>query len=218
MSQPPIIRAIDDSVETRVFSDIAILHLRLIHGGILSLLGVRFLAQLYREIASSRYGCIYAAIEEERLSGYIAGASDIWRCALGFGVCGWMRLASLFCMRIWREGVLRKALLSISYPFRGADASEAGRVPQSRHRAELLAIAVDESRQGHGLGARLVSAFEDFLRDRATEYSVTTNSEDSQSNAFYRRVGFTSIGQRLHHDLVLQVYTKQIAKTSSSKK
>ena len=215
MSDDVTVKALNRGDRVELFEQIAALHAHLIHGGILPRLGERFLAHLYREIAASRCGCVYAAFEGVRMVGYVAGASDIWRCALGFSPGGCMRLGAILLLRLWRRDVFGKALDSLAYPFRNARIPDPSAAPLSKHRAELLAIAVAETAQGRGIGRGLVQALETFLSTRVTHYFVSTNVQETQSKAFYRELGFSEAGQKRHHDLVVQVYVKPLSQTAS---
>ena len=215
MSDDLSVKALTRSDSLEPFQQIADLHIRLIHGGILPQLGERFLTHLYREIAASRHGCVHAAFAGGRVVGFVAGASDIWRCALGFRPGGCMRLGALLVARLWRVGILGRVLDSLAYPLRNARIPDRGAAPLSRHRAELLAIAVAETAQGRGIGRMLVQALEKFLTARVTHYVVSTNVQEKQSNAFYRELGFSPAGRMRHHDLVVQVYVKALGQTAN---
>ena len=199
-----------------VFQQIAALHADLIHGGVLPLLGANFLACLYREIAKSKSGSVHQAVQNGQVIGFIAGTSNVWRCALGFTLFGYLRLTSILAMRIWHPKIMWKVIDSLAYPFRQPTNPEANLTPQGKDRAELLAIAVSPGTQGLGVGRALVSAFEETLRGKTASYFVTTNASEMQSNAFYDALGFKRVGQKRHHDLLLQIYTKQVEGTINS--
>lgn len=215
MSAEVSVKALVRSDGLEPFRQIAALHIRLIHGGILPELGERFLTNLYREIAASRHGCVHAAFAGGRVVGFVVGASDIWKCALSFRPGGCLRLGALLLTRLWRLSILERVLGSLTYPFRNARVPDRGAAPLSIHRAELLAIAVAETAQGRGIGRLLVQALETFLAAPVTHYFVSTNVQEKQSNAFYRELGFSPAGQMRHHDLVVQLYIKALGQTAS---
>jgi len=194
-----------------VFREIAGLHAEQIQGGVLPLLGTSFLATLYREIARSKWGTVHQATFNGRTAGFVAGTANIWSCAFGFTPSGYLRLGSILAVRVWHPDVARKFLGALAYPFRGPSTPSADNLQrQDKDRAELLAIAVASEAQGRGVGRALVGAFEATLRGKATSYSVATNAEDAQSNAFYQAVGFKKAGQKHHHDLLIQIYIKEL--------
>jgi ribosomal protein S18 acetylase RimI-like enzyme len=192
------------------FERIAELHAELIHGGILPLLGTGFLATLYREIAKSRWGSVHVAVQEDEVTGFIVGAEDIWRLSRGFTAGGLARMGMLFLGQVWRPRIASKVLGSLAYPFRASSSPEPSPAPKPNCRAELLSIAVSPRAQGQGVGKALVSAYEETLRGKVEQYTVTTNVEETDSNAFYSALGFERFGQKRHHDLILQVYIKQL--------
>lgn len=218
MSRPPfVLRRLGGADSRRYFEQIANLHTDLIHGGILPLLGPAFLATLYREIATSRWSSVHAAMQNDTVVGFIAGTLDIWRCMAGFSITGYASLASRVIMRLWRPVIAWKVLDSFAYPFRKSSAADSAPMPM-KHRAELLAIAVSPQAQGTGVGKALVLAFEETLRGKISQYSVTTNTVEAQSNAFYSAMGFTSVGEKRHHDLLVKVYSKQLGQSPESDK
>ena len=204
------LRRLSGGDSSDLFRQIAVLHAELIHGGVLPLLGVEFLATLYREIAGSAAGSVHAAVQGDRVVGFACGASDAWRCALGLSPTGYLRLLSTLALRVWRPKILWKVCDSLAYPFREPSALTPGMPRQSRHRAELLALAVTPTAQGTGLGLALVRAFEATLRGKADEYFVMTNAADAVINRYYSALGYLKVGQKRHHDLTIQVYTKRV--------
>jgi ribosomal protein S18 acetylase RimI-like enzyme len=204
------LRRLSDGDPYGLFAQVAVLHATLIHGGLLPLLGERFLANLYREIAKSPYGSVHMAVGNVRVIGFVAGASDIRRCALSFTPLGYIRLISILCSRVWRRGVMGKVVHCLAYPFRKPAAAQSIMTPPGKHRAELLAIAVCQSAQGTGVGKALVRAFEETLRGSTDHYFVATNAVQTESNAFYSKLGFTKAGQQRYHNLLIQIYKKSL--------
>lgn len=206
-----IVRRLDGHDSPQLFEQISILHGELIHGGVLPLLGNGFLSVLYREIAKSRWGSVHVALEDESILGFLVGAQDVYRCARSFTPGGYLKLFGLLMTRMWRPAVLSKLFDSLAYPFRSCSTpTGTTAAPPPRHRAELLSIAVAKKAQGRGVGKALVRAFEATMLGQVTQYAVTTNASEADSNAFYIAMGFESVGQKRHHDLILQVYTKQL--------
>ncbi len=205
-----IVRRLIGDESPRVYRQIAVLHADLIHGGILPLLGEDFLAVLYRQIAASRWGSVHAARRDGEVIGFAAGARDFGRCALGFSLSSYLRLGFIFLIRMWRPQILRKVFDILAYPFRIVSQPHPAETKSDAHRAELLAIAVSRSAQATGLGRTLVQAFEETLQGKVSHYMVTTNTVEIQSNAFYSALGFAKAGQQRHHELVIQIYTKQV--------
>jgi len=182
------------------------------------MLGKDFLITLYREIAKSQWGSVHAALQSDTVIGFVAGTSHIWRCAVSFTIGGYFRLVYRLLTRLWHPQIASKVLDSVAYPFRKSSSADSAPPKAAKHNAELLAIAVSPKAQGLGVGKALVLAFETTLRGKTDHYTVTTNSIEAQSNAFYSAMGFTSVGEKRHHDLLIRVYSKQLARSPKSEK
>ena len=57
-------------------------------------------------------------------------------------------------------------------------------------------IAVDPRAQGRGVGGRLITAVEDWLRPRCGRYRLYTNVRMTANIAWYRSLGFAETGRR----------------------
>lgn len=195
------------------FGRVAALHITSIFHGALPLLGVPFLAELYRQLAETPAAGVWVARRNGAIIGFIAGCSDtpaafrhvLWR--------GGVPLALKAIVRMWRPALWRKLASLALYPIRSRSGErDPGGQLRDDVRAELLAMAVDASMRGGGVGRRLVEALEnDLLRPSDVRtYIVTTNRDEAVSNSFYRRVGFQPRDTFRHHDLVLQRFAKSI--------
>ncbi len=61
----------------------------------------------------------------------------------------------------------------------------------------LTAMVVSEPMQGRGIGARLVAAAEDWVRDRGARLMMlNSHSRRAGAHAFYRRLGYAETGKR----------------------
>jgi ribosomal protein S18 acetylase RimI-like enzyme len=194
---------------SNLFNKVADMHIALIHGGVLPLLGRDFLARLYREIAVSPWGSVDVALQGERVVGFVAGTANVRRCAMSFSLQGYVRMVLAVLVRSWRREILRKVFGALAYPFSKGSA-ESGDPTPGTERAELLAIAVNDDVQGQGIGRALVQAFEEEIKGKATRYFVSTNVAERGSNAFYRALGFSEAGKKPHHELMIQIYVKEI--------
>ncbi len=184
------------------------LHIRVIHHGLLPLLGIGFLTRMYRCIAAAPESGVWAMIDGDKFVGFIAGCANVQRTYRWLLVnCG-ISLAMTAGLALFRFTVLRKLYSILAYPFHRHKTSP--RTPTTE--AELLAIAVDENEYGKGHGSQLVDVLEASLRRWGVrEYRVLTNIAESNSNAFYRATGFAPAGMIRHHALTLQVYKKSLA-------
>lgn len=199
---------LEPSSGNATFDALAQLHIGEIHHGTLPLLGPRFLARLYRELTRAPHAGIWAAHEDGRIVGFVAGCADLaaaYRAALRRGA---VPLALLGARGLVSLTTLRKLPALLLYPLRARSASRDEQGP----RAELLAIAVDPAMQGKGIGRELVHALEAAFREwRIDQYAVTTNRAETTSNSFYLSLGFQPCGTMSHHELTLQRYQKRIA-------
>lgn len=200
------------SASPELFRELGNIHVSLIREGVLEALGPEFVATVYRELSRGKGLLIYAAFREAKLVGFLAGSMNVMRSVRAMGAAGALRIGARAFLQLWRPRLFKRMLQSAGYFFHrpNAGAARASADASAEDHAELLAIAVALEMQGHGVGKSLVSAFEDDLRKagHVRRYFVSTNSVEVASNAFYQAVGFTLIGQRPHHDLVLNVYMK----------
>ena len=200
------------SAPPELFRELGNIHVGLIRKGVLEALGPEFVAAVYRELSRDKGLLIYAAFREAKLVGFLAGSMNVMRSFRAMGAAGGLRIAARAFLQLWRPRLFKQVLQSAGYFFHRPDAAAMGASANAsaRDHAELLAIAVAPEMHRHGVGKSLVNAFEDDLRkaDHVRRYFVSTNSVEVASNAFYQAAGFTLIGQKPHHDLVLNVYIK----------
>jgi GNAT superfamily N-acetyltransferase len=72
-------------------------------------------------------------------------------------------------------------------------ASEQELVESGRH-CEIVGLVVDAGSRGHGAGRGLVSAVEEWARERQIdEVSVRSNVVRTESHPFYGRLGYTRV-------------------------
>ena len=157
------------------------LHAERIPGGFLAFLGSGFLTRLYRRICRSSNSFLLVAEEEGRVVGFVAGSADVPDLYRAFVLRDGLA-AALDAMgpllRRWRQ-----ALETLRHG--SSEGAGTGRG------VELLAIAVDPSHQGRGIGEQLVA---DFLRQVATSHAhaayVVVGADNARAVGLYRRAGF----------------------------
>jgi GNAT superfamily N-acetyltransferase len=196
-----------------VFLQAARLHVAGIHHGALPLLGERFVAKLYRELAHAPSAGVWGVIDADGLVGFVAGSVDLRRTYRELLTRGWRRLSVPALRGLVKPAFLRRVASLVRYPFSTACAVDGGdSAPSAIAEPEILALAVAESARRRGIAGRLVSAFEAEMlaRGRHGHYRVTTNCAELVSNAFYRKAGFVPSGTLRHHDLTLQIYRKPL--------
>jgi ribosomal protein S18 acetylase RimI-like enzyme len=191
------------------FRQIARLHDAEIHHGALPLLGTSFLARLYHDLAGQQ-GCgIWALFQDQEVQAFLVGCDNMRTCFRSLLLRSWLPLSMLAAPRLISWRLLRRLPSLLLYPFKHKSTTEQN---TSETFAELLAIAVNKRFQGRGIGKELVARFEEFLglERKVSSYEVTTNAEDPDSNAFYRKMGFQPTMTIPHHSLILQRYYKYI--------
>ncbi len=205
------------SAPESVFLRIGELHVEHIHHGILEALGAHFVGVLYQELSRREGLWIYVVGTEGYPAGFLAGSSNLSRSLRNISPAGFLRLFSAAGLRLFQPRLARKVFQSLGYfltrPTTTPD-------PESTSRAELLAIAVAQEVQGQGVGKALLAAFEADLAAEAqvNRYFVSTNIQETGSNAFYQATGFQLRGQKPHHDLILNVYSKDLPQNPSNSK
>lgn len=209
------LKRLDSSASAQLFGQLGTIHIDSIRDGILGALGSRFVAALYRCLSESNDVLIFVALLEDKVIGFVLGSANVMRSLKSIGLIGFSYLALRACANGWRPKVFLKILQSCAYFFRKADDAVAGlKAKKASHpnRAELLAIAVDKNSRGLGVGKSLVTALEaEFQkRVRGGEYFVSTNLKEIGSNAFYRASGFTLVGHKSHHEMMLNIYKKEL--------
>jgi len=161
------------------------LHAEQITGGFLAFLGSGFLTRLYRRVCRSSSSFLLVAEEGGRVVGFVAGSADVPGLYRAFLLRD--GLAAAFdamgpLLRGWR-----RAFETLRHG--SSDGAGTGRG------VELLAIAVDPSHQGRGIGEQLVAA---FLREGATSHAhaayVVVAVDNGRAVGLYRRAGFTEVG------------------------
>jgi ribosomal protein S18 acetylase RimI-like enzyme len=162
------------------------LHVGQISQGFLSLLGAPFLARLYRRICLDPTSFLITAEGPDRVVGFIAGSIDVPALYRSF----LWRDGAVAGLTAWRPVVVewRRILETLRHGSSGGTGSGRG--------AELLAVAVDGSWSGHGVGAELVAAFlaESSLRGCRAAHVVVASDNDG-AVALYRRAGFVVADQ-----------------------
>jgi ribosomal protein S18 acetylase RimI-like enzyme len=174
---------------------VAVLHASEIREGFLSSLGVRFLTRLYRRIVRSANSFLFVHDAGGRVLGFAAGTEDTASLYRSFlltdGLAAGLTAAPQLA-RCWRQ-----VLETLRYP------SVANGLPSS----ELLAVAVDPSVRGRGVGRALVeTAVTEFGSRGVPDARVVVAARNEAAIGLYRSCGFHSVGQiHVHHGTVSEV-------------
>lgn len=161
---------------------IAGLHVRQIPWGLLSQLGVAFVATFYRALLGSPGGFAFVAEREGRIVGFASGVLD-WRVFYR----EFLRRHLFLALRVFSAGVRRGRWRRLLETSRYA---ASGALPP----AELVAIALEPEARGGGISAELVRrVLEEFAARHVPAVRVTAGEENTPANQLYERMGF-----RLH--------------------
>lgn len=203
---------LDQKSSPHYFFDIARLHIEEIHHGFLPLLGEDFLSRLYYEMAQLSNTGLWIAKENDKILGFILGTSDFRKSYFKVFKKAWFALSMMGVRSLFKNKVFKKLPAILAYPFHQYSEEKNENKNQRNSNAELLSIGVHIDAQGKGVGKMLVLTFEQALVEWGKKglYFVTTNLDDQNSNAFYRKMGFIPCGKQKHNDLILQVYEKEI--------
>lgn len=193
------------------FKQVAEMHAAEIQHGLLPKLGTGFMAALYRAVSDSPQGRLIAVTEGEALLGFLAGSTDLRLMYRHILLKHGAQLLWHALPKCFAAGILAKVWTVFSYPARRPIQDNVPRASGKRI-TELLAIAVSATFRRQGLGTRLLTQFEKQLQsfDQLVNYRVATNAAEIASNTFYTSHGFRFVGNQVHNDLTLRIYTKTI--------
>jgi ribosomal protein S18 acetylase RimI-like enzyme len=161
---------------------LAELHATRITEGFLASLGRGFLERLYRRIVRSPQSFAMVATDEEpdRAVGFAAAATDVRALYRDFAVRDGLSVSLVVlpvALRSWR-----RLFETLRYP-----ASSELDLP----RAEILAVAVDESAAGRGVGKLVVDAATRELAARGVDaVKVVAGSANVAALRLYEKCGF----------------------------
>ena len=165
---------------------IAELHAIRITEGFLPVLGTQFLTRLYRRITASDDAFAFVAHDRGPALGFCAVALDVTALYKRFVMRDGVVAGTLAAPQILRHAP--RVFETLRYP------SHAGALP----RAEVLAVAVDPSAAGRGVGRALVERSQLELERRGiTEAKVVAGSNNAAALALYRACGFEEV-DRIH--------------------
>ena len=201
------------SSSPELFVDVARLHIAEIHHGLLPLLGLKFMARMYYELARAPRTGVWVAVESNQLAGFVSGCADVSATYRSLLLKGMVPLGLRAMGALFKPTLLLKLPSLFLYPFRRAKPSGSDApVGEKKSHAELLSIAVSSAFQRRGVGRQLVDVFEKAMREWDVKdcYYVTTNRDEEASNHFYRSLHFQPVGTIPHHELVLQQYCRHL--------
>jgi ribosomal protein S18 acetylase RimI-like enzyme len=164
---------------------LAHLHATRISDGFLPTLGPAFLDRLYRRIVRSQDSFAFVATDDAdaRILGFAAATTDIGKLYRSFAIHDGLVAGIVAAPRLVRSW--RRVLETVRYP-----AGEGADLPV----AEILAVAVDPSAAGTGVGTRVVDAATQLLAAKGeAAVKVVAGSDNTAALALYARCGFVAL-------------------------
>jgi ribosomal protein S18 acetylase RimI-like enzyme len=161
-------------------------------------LGLRFLARLYRAVATDPEAVALVAEGVDGVVGFAAGVPSVGgfyrRFARGHGPAAALAAAP----RLVRPSVARRLLETVRYPAIevAGNGDGNGRLPD----AELLSIAVAPGFRAGGTGRALADGVLSGLAGRGVDdIKVVVGAANQGANRFYAKVGFSPAGHLIVH-------------------
>lgn len=147
----------------------------------LTALGGGFLRALYDELLRRGVAFLVAALEGDRLAGFILGTADARRMMPAV-----LRAPHRFVPSALAAAVRRpRTLLEL------AETARYGGKTGTATAAELVVIAVDEAMRSRGIGRRLIATLDEEMRARGVgAYKVTVHHAMTGAVRFYASNGF----------------------------
>ena len=172
----------------RYFDDVARLHEIELQAGLMAKLGVAFLADFYRHVAGDPDCILLAAVEGDRVIGFVSGTRDIGEFYRRFVVRRGLALAVRLVPYVLRLRSL-SGIMSLRRYFIARDARH---LPVS----ELTSLAVDAGAKRRGVGKALFAALQDyFRREGIRAFQVTAARTQPAALRFYPAVGARPVAQ-----------------------
>ncbi len=168
---------------------IAELHASRITEGFLPVLGRQFLTRLYRRVVASDDAFAFVAHERGPAIGFCAVALDVGALYKRFVIRDGVVAGALAAPQILRNAP--RVIETLRYP------AHAGDLPE----AEVLAVAVDASGAGRGVGRALVERSQHELERRGIAAAkVVAGSDNTAALALYRACGFEEVSRIQVHE------------------
>jgi ribosomal protein S18 acetylase RimI-like enzyme len=202
MSEP----AAKSGAETRVrrmrpeeAAAVARFHAEGIPTGVLAELGVGFMTDLYRAIASSPHGFVFVALDgSECVRGFVCGTTRLGAVMRGVMLRRGWKLAAFMLRHVFSGRILKRAIEAVFYP---------SKMEKNLPEAELLSVVVDPEFRGSGAGGALMEALLNEFRARGVQsVKVMVRADFERANAYYVKHGFRLAAAITTHGHAANVY------------
>jgi ribosomal protein S18 acetylase RimI-like enzyme len=164
------------------FQKVAELHETELHAGVLAKLGIAFLADFYRYVASDPGGVLLIALEGDKVVGFVSGTHDIRKFYHRFILRRGLKLATCLVPYL----LSRRSLSPIMSIRRYLTSRETAHLPVT----ELTSLAVDPGTQRKGVGKALFVALQEHFRSQGIQaFQVTAAKTQLAALRFYPALG-----------------------------
>lgn len=196
-----------DTIDPRLLEKAVALHREQLATGFITSLGERFLREVFRNVAVSRYGVALVATGRDpgTVSGYLLGSTNVSGLYRDFLRRHAVRATFFALPHVTKPSTLRKIWETLRYPATGISAD----LPAG----ELLDLAVDEESRGSGLAQELFHRFAAEMAARGSpSFRITTGSSLTRAHRFYERLGARLVGEiEVHRGETTLVYVYEPA-------
>ncbi|MBS1723716.1 MAG: GNAT family N-acetyltransferase [Armatimonadetes bacterium] len=176
------IRPIDPTSTPLVFDEMAAVHRNEITEGFLSQFGDKFLSRLYRSISGSSSAFCLGAFEDDRLLGFIVGATDTGRVYKDYARTGGLGTFLTLAPKLFSPARLKRIVETLVYP----NKKRSDDLPEP----EILNFCVRKETQGTGVGGRLFAALlAEFGRRGVQTIRIVTGESQVSAQQFYEKRG-----------------------------
>lgn len=174
--------------EQKDIESIVVIHCDAFKGFFLTSLGKDFLTFYYSKFAQSNETICLVAEEEGKVMGFSAAT----------------KVCKGFNSRLIKQNIVSFGLLSLKLLFTNPSAlirlvknltKKGDSVEDDEDYAELYSIGVDSSRQGKGIGKKLLYKTEDVMKSEGVQrVSLTTDYDNNESAVgFYHSMGYETL-------------------------
>jgi ribosomal protein S18 acetylase RimI-like enzyme len=180
------------------------IHQNEIHEGFLSTLGRDFLVVLYGTLAGSEHAFVFAAVDGERVFGFIVGAMDTGAVYKEFMRRAGLKAVYLLAPKLFSFRRIKRIFETVLYPRRKKEDD----LPEP----EILNFCVRSDLQGQGVGSALFKELRsEFSRRGVEQIRIVTGETQRSAQTFYEKRGARLAANiEVHKDTVSRVYVFDI--------
>ena len=178
--------------------EIAKVHKSEINKGFLSTLKLEFLKNIYLAIIESGCSFCIVAKEDNAVSGFISGVTNINKLYFYFIKKYFFQSIVLIFQKVFSISFLKKVFETLFYPVK----------EKNLPHAELLTMAVSAQFQGQGIAGKIFSEFLNEMKIRNIKsFKVLVGEELLPAIHFYEKNGFSFLKKvSIHNNKISRIY------------